>query len=413
MTQQKMTFTSGLSTQLQSLGSVIAIGLPSYLIFSQAGKGLSPEEFSFFVIFWTLLNTVLLGAFSSIEAQGPYFAGQMEGEVALARKIKSLSMYAGSLSLGVILISLLGLGRLTFIHTSVSLLCVLAYALWNSKRTNLFGRHKMFAILRGSVVFALISSSLLALLAQLGSSSALPYILILPISWVFSTVLLDLPIGRRVTASSVKKTKEIAKPNRNDVQRYFLLSTATFFGLVPGAISLILAPSIFDDPNLFASFVGVILLTRLGLTLINSVTPTFLITYSKIDLGTNEHKKPLLTHILFFVLGALITVALFLTIGDQVLQIFLATDLTLNETEIALLVIGEAILAATVSTKTLLISRGIKEGHLYPWIIGSLVYFAIIYVTQSVIGFGLAGIVTGVVIFFLQARALNNRASSS
>lgn len=413
MTQQKRLFTQGLLVQLQSLGSVIAYGLPSYLIISQAGKQLVPEEFSFFVIFWTLLNTVLLASFSSLEAQGPYFASQMEGYGALARKIRSLSMYAGFFSLGVILLSLLGLGRFTLINTSLSLLCVAAYALWNAKRTLLLGSHKMLSILRGSVIFALISSFLLALFSRLGSSSALTFILILPIAWVFSTVLVELPIGKGKTVASIRETQEITKLNRNDLERYFLLSTSTFFGLMPGAVSLILATIIFQDPNVFSSFVGVILLTRLGLTLINSVTPTFLITYSKIDFGSNEHRKLLMAHNLFFVLGAFIAGAIFLVAGDRLLQLFLATEMALNNTEIVLLVIGETVFAATVSTKTLLISRGTKEGHLYPWIIGSLVYFAIIYVTRSVIGFGLAGIMTGVVIFFLQARALNNRASSS
>lgn len=393
---------SGLwSQQFSAIGSVVALGIPSYLAFYFASRTLAPQDFANFVSLWTIINTVILGFFAPIESQAPRLASTSTNQKDFLENLRSLSIGAALYVIPVLLVSLSLLSQLNLYSAFLVFFSTAAYLFWNEKRSNLFGNHDLFGVFVNSAVYATTLSVLLVLCSVFFPKSFLFYICCLPIAWI---------IGNLISTNwrtGIHHTKLFTFPGRvlHD-KRYIILAMAGFLSLFPAAQTLILAGKLIESPGDYASFVGVVMLTRLGLTITNSITPTFSLSYVK-NLGNNKkYKSNLMLHFAAFSAAAVAGIGIFMVFGTQLLFVFLKTEMNLTAVQITLIVVSESILAATVATKTQLIALGINRGQLWPWVLGAAAYSAVLFFAKDILGLTLATATAGAFVICGQLLSL-------
>jgi hypothetical protein len=383
--------------QVAAFCSVFALGMPSYVAFSVAGRSLAPNEFTIFVAFWTLINTVLLGFFSPIEAQGPLLAATNGTPKAFNANLRQLSGAAGIYASAVLLCGQFFIFKPNAITSVILVFSTLSYLFWNEGRARLFGNRDLGSVFVSSLTYLVFFLVVFYSVSNLFPHEPLMYVLSLPLAWTFS----NLALSRRRTNRSRKFTSFGFQAPKHD-KKYLVLALAGFVALVPSAQGLILAGKSLYEAGTFSSYVGIVMLTRLGLTVINSITPTISLAYMS-DINNKIKRRKLLSlHVFVFLGAAVVAVSGFIFLAKELLIIFLDTELTLSVGEITLVVLGECLLASTVATKTQLLLRGISRSQLAPWLSAAALYFLITYLVQGLLGLALAAIAAGALVLLWQ-----------
>lgn len=398
-----------LRQQVASLGTVLALGVPGYLAFFSAGRGLDPDDFATFVAFWSLTNTALLGIFAPIESQGPFLRTQDSKGF--------FSVIRGLTSTGIVIATIMMLiGQAVFtpnleFGVLLSIACVFSYSHFNFIRTEYFATHQLFNVFLNSLIFLLIFAFSLFLAILLLPSRAWSYLACLPIAWLGTALISRMIIrirtfGKIASSGTTRNLLKEFKPSFD--KNYLAITAASFISFLPQSAGLLLAKENLPLHQVFTSYVGTVMLTRLGLTLVNSVTPIFALAYNRNNANRSLYRTFLRLHLGVFLVSAFIAIGIFYFFGQTLLGIFINSELHLSISEIALVVFGECVLAATVASKTQLVARGIWKSQIGPWSLSTVIYFLVATTFSGVVGFALAGISAGAMVIFLQFRQLRN-----
>lgn len=390
--------------QLAALGSVIALGIPSYVAFSIAVRNLASDDFANFVAIWTFVNTVLLGFFSPIEAQGPLLAHTTRNSQDFDFSLRKVSVAAGIYAGIVLLVGQFFVARSNALTGALLIFCTLTYLFWNEGRSRRFGNRDLAGVFLSSLLYLVFFCIFLLLAATFFPSDYLSYIFCLPFAWAFGNLTLSLKSSWRTERRSLTR---FTSPKHD--RKYLVLALAGFVSLVPSSLGLILASQRLSDAETFSSYVGIVMLTRLGLTLVNSSTPPISLAYMS-DINNKSRREKLLSaHLLFFAAAAVLAVTGFTYLGKDLLLIFFGKTLEMGTSEIALVVVGECILAATVATKTQLLLRGISRSQLSSWLVATLIYFLVTTFVPGLVGLATASVAAGMLVISWQFLVLLRR----
>lgn len=407
-----MTRTSGgrFKSQFWFLGSAVVSGVSSYVAMFLVSHQFDIYDFSNFVAGWTLINGVVLALFSPIESLAPgKFSRESSGNA--IQYLYSQSIKAAFYGL-LMVIPLSILFRIADVHYFfIFSLGILTYGLWNATKAVAFGKHKV------KTLFLLILFSSFALVITLFLLRALEvtdtniFLYSLPISWLTSFIIFYFFIRKNLVPEEIKKAKfgfHIAQ--FKSIFRVDLFYGSVLLGylasMIPGMFGLVLAGKLISDDVQLSSYLGTVLITRAGLLIVNTATPAISLEHTFSGTNAKRNIALLFLHAGIFIAASIPAVFLLYTFGNSLASVLLDQDIQLRLGEIVIIVIGECLLAATVATRTTLISLGIPKGHFLPWIFATGVAIVIAVLFKGVLGLAFGAISAGLMVLLSQFHYL-------
>jgi hypothetical protein len=288
---------------------------------------------------------------------------------------------------------------------------IFTYMLWNHTRAIAFGNGQL-GILFTTISVASVSLILaMVLLHWLHKGEATIYLLSLPASWIVASLAIKLTKAGKKPLFSIRYLKVLPSIEFRSLFKFdslHLNSTVNYLvSLVPSSFGLILASQFIGDENRLATYIGIVLITRAGLLIVNTATPRFMLEHSRGARANRVNASLSVLHVSILLFSSLPAILLFELFGNSILQAFLGYGLHLGSLEIALVVLGECALAATAGTRVNLVSIGRTRGMVFPWILAMAIGFPLAYLIGDVAGLAIAAITQAALVILLQAHSLH------
>lgn len=349
-------------------------GITPMIAFALASRNLSGEDFTSFVSVWSILNVIILGFFSPIEAKSrtDFLAlGQKRDRYLGYLGKMSLQAFVLAAALAFCFLAIFQRAMLDILGILSTLVFLIGSAASSFVRIIYFAEAQTRKILKVSITSSLLYISFLQIAVWFEINSYISYLVALPIAWLIS-----------VAYPLVKFINEVdKKPNSIHLEidkEAIHLNLSYFLSLAPVAAPFVLLPYLGLTHASQLLVVGSVSLVRAGLTLVNTSTPWAIFSYSEIHFSRAAYRKVFLTHISLFFISIPIAMFLLTASNAEILRIYTSSQFQLDTVVLLLLVCSEVLVASSVTTRTLLFATNSTRSLILSWVVGLAVFLLVI-----------------------------------